>query len=212
MTERHYTARVVVTPGELLGERCDLTILKDEVINYHVDAEGEEIPQWTSSGPQMLYQELDAGVDDDHADVLREAREALEDAGWELDGDWEQTDTGYIAVVTQEKPITPAELRSAREALGLTYDEFAREAGFNPRSVRAWEYREKTMLDRNVPIVLDALERLVQQAQAEVDHLVATADPGQPVLVADPHSEWSRRVAYRAAERLGPAARIVYPD
>jgi DNA-binding transcriptional regulator YiaG len=112
------------------------------------------------------------------------------------------------ASVQRSPPITPAELRAAREFLGLTHEDLARHVGRHPRTVRAWEHGEKAIN----PLVLAVLDELRERADAEVRHMVRAADPRRPVMYADPRSMWSRRICYRAAQQIGPAARITYPE
>lgn len=128
--------------------------------------------------------------------------------------------------LADQDPLTPAELRAAREALGLTGDQLARVLAVNPRTVRSWEQGRDPVPGRIRPLVAE----LRETTREAVDTLTARMEelpPGERTLItyrgdeelqqAGPYAwrrmsaAWHRRVCAQAAERTG--ARITYgPD
>lgn len=131
---------------------------------------------------------------------------------------------GYLRNVRDElaedEPLTGAELRAARELLGITSDHLAKVIGVNPRTVRSWEQGRDAVPGRIRP----ELAEIKQAADAAVRHLVAgLGDDDDAVITyrtdeeykaAHPSGNWSaawhRQVALRAAVEAG--VRLDYAD
>ncbi|TGB14591.1 helix-turn-helix domain-containing protein [Streptomyces palmae] len=129
--------------------------------------------------------------------------------------------------LAEDDPLTAAELRTAREFLGLTGDHLAkllpssRGSGINPRTVRSWEQGRDPIPGR----IRVAIAELKAETDQEVAKMVARCQGEQhPVLITYRSDEdyeaahalgrwqasWHRRVCARAAEQTG--ARIEYAD
>lgn len=122
--------------------------------------------------------------------------------------------------LADEDPLTPAEVRTAREQLGLTGDHMAKLLGVNPRTLRSWEQGRDPVPGR---IRLEIAEMKAAADKAVAD-LAARLDSEKPVLItyrsddeyqAATHggrwsASWHRQVCARAAQQTG--ARIHYAD
>ncbi|KIF66309.1 hypothetical protein HY68_36555 [Streptomyces sp. AcH 505] len=123
--------------------------------------------------------------------------------------------------LAEEDPLTDAELRTARETLGLTGDHFAKLLRVNPRTVRSWEQGRDAVPGRIRPEVAELREQtdkavtdLVAAYEAGDDDTVITYRSDDEYVAANPHGRWSaswhRQVAARAAAQAG--AHIAYAD
>ncbi|WP_331718698.1 helix-turn-helix domain-containing protein [Streptomyces sp. NBC_00212] len=125
--------------------------------------------------------------------------------------------------LAEDDPLTPAELRTAREALGLTGDHLAKRLGVNPRTLRSWEQGRDAIPGRIRPEIAELKEattEAVKQLVAEVaggdeqSEALITYRNDEEYLAAHPGGRWSaswhRQVCARAAEETG--ARIDYAD
>lgn len=95
----HFTAWITTDPSCLETEFADVVVLRDEL-----RGEPDDPDAWSSTGDPLFSATTSIRADDDRDnDVVREARELLESAGWELTEDWTATGTGtgYIATVTR---------------------------------------------------------------------------------------------------------------
>jgi transcriptional regulator with XRE-family HTH domain len=122
--------------------------------------------------------------------------------------------------LADEDPITPAELRIAREELGLTGDHLARLLRVNPRTLRSWEQGRDPIPGRIRPEIAE----LREETAAAVAKLVESVDDEDTTIVTYRSDEeyaaahrggrwsasWHRQVAARAAAATG--ARIDYAD
>lgn len=130
--------------------------------------------------------------------------------------------------LADEDPLTPAEVRIAREYLGLTGDRMAEKLGVNPRTLRSWEQGRDPVPGRIRPEIAE----LKEATDAAVAKLVAgLAESGDDTLITFGSDEeytawakgiswsegwhgwpasWHRQVCARAAAQTG--ARIDYAD
>lgn len=131
--------------------------------------------------------------------------------------------------------MTPAELKTLREALGLSQDQLARLAGVQGRTIRHWEAGRNSAPDDVAAMVarIDAgLDRQVQQALTTARELIAqagrlpdcidllryrtdadlwAAHPDYAPLPVTTHAVMLARTR-RALADLKVASRIVYAD
>lgn len=130
--------------------------------------------------------------------------------------------------LAEEDPLTPAELRTAREQLGLTGDHLAKLLSVNPRTLRSWEQGRDPVPARIRPEIAElkeaterAVARLVAGVEGEDDpHLITyrNDDEYEKAMRGTSWQEdwrrwsasWHRQVCARAAARTG--ARIDYAD
>lgn len=128
--------------------------------------------------------------------------------------------------LAEDDPLTPAELRIAREQLGLTGDHMAKLLGVNPRTVRSWEQGRDPIPGRIRPDVAELKEATAKAVadmvagleDAEDDVLIAYRSEDEFVAAARARqhrygrwtASWHRQVCARAAEQVG--ARIDYSD
>jgi DNA-binding transcriptional regulator YiaG len=61
----------------------------------------------------------------------------------------------------REKAMTPSEFKAAREALGLTQEEFAKTFQVSPRAVGGWEQGERNGRPHAIPPVVALFVRAV---------------------------------------------------
>ncbi|MFF1284328.1 helix-turn-helix domain-containing protein [Streptomyces sp. NPDC058299] len=130
--------------------------------------------------------------------------------------------------LAEEDPLTPAEVRIAREYLGLTGDKMAERLGVNPRTLRSWEQGRDAIPGRIRPEIAE----LKAATDAAVAELVAGLEDGDDDTLityrnddeykagvsGTPWSEgwhgwaasWHRQVCARAAAQTG--ARIDFVD
>lgn len=130
--------------------------------------------------------------------------------------------------LADEDPLTPAEVRIAREYLGLNGDKMADKLGVNPRTLRSWEQGRDSVPGRIRPEIAE----MKATTDAAVAKLVATLDDsGDDTLVTFRNDDeyaawvrdtswsegwhgwsasWHRQVCARAAAKAG--ARIDYAD
>jgi transcriptional regulator with XRE-family HTH domain len=123
--------------------------------------------------------------------------------------------------LANEDPLTSAELRIAREHLGLTGDHLAKMLGVNPRTLRSWEQGRDPIPGR---IRLEIAELKAATEKAVADRVASIEGQDQPVLITyrsdDEYlaahrggrwsASWHRQVCAQAAARTG--ARIDYAD
>jgi len=129
---------------------------------------------------------------------------------------------GYLRQVrdelAEEDPITPAELRTAREHLGLTGDHMAKLLRVNPRTLRSWEHGRDPIPGRIRPEIAE-LKAATAKAVAELaasraseEETILTYRDDEGYQAAHRGGRWSaswhRRVCARVAEQTG--ARIAY--
>jgi hypothetical protein len=104
MTE-HYTAWITNDRSCLETDHCDVTVLADKATSYRQDDEGNEIPDWESTGPAVFSAVTTVTVDADHAELIGQAEALLSEGGWHVvrngDSTWQGVPTGYIAEVTR---------------------------------------------------------------------------------------------------------------
>ncbi|MGW3563518.1 helix-turn-helix domain-containing protein [Streptomyces sp. NPDC000941] len=121
--------------------------------------------------------------------------------------------------LAEDDPLNPAELRAAREYLGLTGDHLAKLLGVNPRTVRSWEQGRDPIPGDKRPEIAE-LKAATDKAVAE---MVEAWAEGAPLITYRNDDEylaahrggrwtasWHRRVCARAAEQTG--ARIDYAE
>lgn len=94
----HFTAWITTDTSCLVGDNADVVVLRDEL-----RGEPDDPDAWSSTGDPLFSSVTAIRADDgDNDEIIREARDLLESAGWELaDGNWEAVPTGYIATVTR---------------------------------------------------------------------------------------------------------------
>ncbi|MFI8944103.1 helix-turn-helix domain-containing protein [Streptomyces syringium] len=123
--------------------------------------------------------------------------------------------------LADEDPLTAAELRIAREQMGLTGDHLAKLLRVNPRTLRSWEAGRDEVPGRIRPEIAElkqatdkAVADLVASLDGEDDAVLITFRNDEDYLAAHRGSQWNaswhRQVCARAAERAG--ARIDYAD
>lgn len=122
--------------------------------------------------------------------------------------------------LAEEEPLTGAELRAARELLGITSDHLAKVLRVNPRTVRSWEQGRDAIPGRIRPELADIKESADEAVRNLVDALAADADTlityrnDEEYKAAHPDGGWSaawhRQVAQRAADQAG--VRLDYAD
>lgn len=130
--------------------------------------------------------------------------------------------------LAEEDPLTPAELRAAREYLGLTGDAMAKKLVVNPRTLRSWEQGRDPIPGRIRPQIAElkavtdaAVAKLVAKLETSGDGTLITYrndDEYQAGVRGTSWSEgwygwsasWHRQVCARAARLAG--ARLVYVD
>lgn len=121
--------------------------------------------------------------------------------------------------LADEDPLTPAELRTAREQLGLTGDHLAKMLGVNPRTLRSWEQGRDPIPGRIRPEIAELKEetaKAVTEAVASLgeDDVLITYRDDEEYRAAHRGGRWTaswhRQVVARAAEQTG--ARIDYAD
>lgn len=127
--------------------------------------------------------------------------------------------------LADEDPLTAAELRVAREEMGLTGDHLAKMLGVNPRTLRSWEQGRDPIPGRIRPEIAE-LKEATNQAVAEAvssineegDTLITYRSDdeyqagrrGQGWKASRWTASWHRQVVARAAAQTG--ARIDYAD
>ncbi|GAB3115612.1 hypothetical protein GCM10027160_23200 [Streptomyces calidiresistens] len=125
--------------------------------------------------------------------------------------------------LAEEDPLTPAELQTAREDLGLTGDLLAKLLGVNPRTLRSWEAGRDPIPGRIRPEIAQvrattaaAVDAIVQEHDGEDEPSLLTYRSDEDFRATSPDwplarysAQWHRRATLRAAERL-PGARITY--
>lgn len=130
--------------------------------------------------------------------------------------------------LADEDPLTSAEVRIAREYLGLTGDKLAEKLGVNPRTLRSWEQGRDPIPGRIRPEIAElkaatdaAVAKLVADLEAADDDTLITYrndDEYKAGVRGTSWSEgwhgwsasWHRQVCARAAAQTG--ARIDYAD
>ncbi|MEW2187688.1 DUF1870 family protein [Streptomyces cellulosae] len=130
--------------------------------------------------------------------------------------------------LAEEDPLTAAELRIAREYLGLTGDKMAEKLGVNPRTLRSWEQGRDPIPGRIRPEVAEmkaatdaAVAKLVAGLEDSDDDTLITYRTDEEYKEAMRGTSWSegwhgwsaswhRQVCARVAAQTG--ARIDYAD
>jgi transcriptional regulator with XRE-family HTH domain len=130
--------------------------------------------------------------------------------------------------LADEDPLTPAEVRIAREYLGLTGDKMAEKLGVNPRTLRSWEQGRDSIPGRIRPEIAEmkaatdaVVARLVAGLEDSDDDMLITYrndDEYKEAMRGTSWSEglhgwsaaWHRQVCARVAAQTG--ARINYAD
>jgi hypothetical protein len=96
-----FTAWITTDASAVTTGHCDVIVLTDQITGYREGTNGDEIPEWESTGPEMFSAVTGVPVDGDHKDAIDEAETLLNAAGWYRTADWEAVTTGYIATVTR---------------------------------------------------------------------------------------------------------------
>ncbi|GHJ34288.1 hypothetical protein TPA0910_87210 [Streptomyces hygroscopicus subsp. sporocinereus] len=123
--------------------------------------------------------------------------------------------------LAEDDPLTPAELHTAREYLGLIGDHLAKRLGVNPRTLRSWEQGRDPVPGRIRPKIAElkaatdaAVAEMVESCQDEDEPVLITYRDDEEYQAAHRGGQWTaswhRRVCARAAEQTG--ARIDYAD
>jgi transcriptional regulator with XRE-family HTH domain len=130
--------------------------------------------------------------------------------------------------LADEDPLTPAEVRTAREHLGLTGDKLAEKLGVNPRTLRSWEQGRDPIPGRIRPEIAElkaatdaAVAKLVAGLEDSDDNTLITYrndDEYKAWASGTSWSEgwhgwsasWHRQVCARVAAQTG--ARIDYAE
>jgi transcriptional regulator with XRE-family HTH domain len=130
--------------------------------------------------------------------------------------------------LANEDPLTPAEVRVAREYLGLTGDKLAEKLGVNPRTLRSWEQGRDPIPGRIRPEIAElkaatdaAVAKLVAGLEDADDNTLLTYrnDEEYKAGVSGTNwaegwhgwsASWHRQVCARAAAQTG--ARIDYAE
>ncbi|MFD3336130.1 hypothetical protein ACFWV1_26305 [Streptomyces sp. NPDC058700] len=100
MTETHFTAWLT-NDASCLDQPCiDLTVLEDTL-----NGDSDDNASWvTDSGKERAFYavttvEADA---DDISEAFVQAKDLLEDANWQIVGDWEATPNAYVVTVARD--------------------------------------------------------------------------------------------------------------
>ncbi|GAA0500841.1 hypothetical protein [Streptomyces olivaceiscleroticus] len=130
--------------------------------------------------------------------------------------------------LADEDPLTAAEVRIAREYLGLTGDKMAEKLGVNPRTLRSWEQGRDPIPGRLRPEIAElkaatdaAVAKLVAGLEDADDNTLITYQTDEEYKEAIRGTSWTegwyswsaswhRRVCARAAEQTG--AHIDYAE
>lgn len=123
--------------------------------------------------------------------------------------------------LAEDDPLNPAELRAAREYLGLTGDHLAKRLAVNPRTLRSWEQGRDPIPGRIRPEIAElkaaadkAVAEMVESCQGEDEPVLITYRDDEEYLAANRGGRWTaawhRRVCARVAETTG--ARIDYAE
>lgn len=130
--------------------------------------------------------------------------------------------------LADEDPPSPAEMRIAREYLGLTGDKMAEKLGVNPRTLRSWEQGRDPIPGRIRPEIAEmmaatdaAVAKLVADLEDSDDDTLVTYRTDEEYKAGVRGTSWSegwhgwsaswhRQVCARAAAKTG--ARIDYTD
>ncbi|CAM5503190.1 MULTISPECIES: helix-turn-helix domain-containing protein [Streptomyces] len=123
--------------------------------------------------------------------------------------------------LAEEDPLNPAELRAAREYLGLTGDHLAKLLGVNPRTLRSWEQGRDSIPGRIRPEIAElkaaadkAVAEMVESCQGEEEPVLITYRDDEEYQAANRGGRWTaswhRRICARAAEQT--RARIDYAE
>lgn len=121
--------------------------------------------------------------------------------------------------LAEDDPLTPAELRAARESLGLTGDHLSKLLAVNPRTLRSWEQGRDPIPGRIRPEIAElkeatskAVAEMAESCQSEEEPVLVTYRDDKEYQAANPGGRWTaswhRQVCTRAAEQTG--ARIDY--
>lgn len=96
-TPEHFTAWLTTDPTALDQACADVVVLRDEL-----SGEADDHSAWFSTGDPLFKGATTVDArEGDAKDATHEAEKLLEEAGWEINGNWEATDTGYIVTVTR---------------------------------------------------------------------------------------------------------------
>jgi hypothetical protein len=101
MSEYRFTAWITTDATCVTNGHCDVVVLIDEITAYSEGPNGDEIPEWESTGPEVFSAVTAIPCDGDHEDATGEAETLLNTAGWHRTSDWEGVPTGYIATVAR---------------------------------------------------------------------------------------------------------------
>ena len=100
MSEHRFTAWITTDPTCVATGHCDVSVLLDEITAYSEGPDGEEIPEWESTGPEV-FSAVTTIPCSDHKAATDEAETLLNTAGWHLTSSWDGVPTGYIATVAR---------------------------------------------------------------------------------------------------------------
>ncbi|MCB1930808.1 MAG: hypothetical protein KDH17_22615 [Rhodocyclaceae bacterium] len=81
----------------------------------------------------------------------------------------------YHATTTMSEPTQQAYLKAAKRALGLTWDEFAAQAGIHPRAFKTYRMPEHSQDHRPLPALA---RRSIDQLLAQHQQLMSKASNG----------------------------------
>lgn len=83
------------------GEYCDLTVAEAVIGGYRTDGDGDEVAEHVMGDKTLYTAELATRVDDEEGriGVADEADEALKNAGWVREGEWETSENALYAPV-----------------------------------------------------------------------------------------------------------------
>lgn len=187
-----------------------------------------------TDGPPWEEDFFEAAIfSEDAREWSRLADDALATHGWERTSDWDmRPDEAAADVVPAGERMSPAELRLARERLGLTLEWLARRLEVHERTVRKWEAGISPVPDGarlDVEVLLAQAAAAVRSTVTELTDREVAGDHDDirpvPVLMtyrsdADyaehdpsepwPCAGWHRAVIARVLEQTG--ARAVYYD
>lgn len=101
MEDIRFTAWITTDSSCLTSDYCDVSVLIDRITGYRDDDNGQEVPDWESTGPEVFSAVTATPASGDGKDAIDQAEDLLRDAGWQITSDWEAVPTGFIATVTR---------------------------------------------------------------------------------------------------------------
>lgn len=101
MDEIRFSAWITTDPTCLTTDYSDVSVLIDRITGYREDDNGNEVPDWESTGPEVFSAVTATPATDDDKDAIDQAEDLLRDAGWQITSTWAAVPTGYVATVTR---------------------------------------------------------------------------------------------------------------